>query len=34
MLNLNGLEDVELFTKKKCRLFPDLQKTIIKPAPG
>jgi hypothetical protein len=33
MLNLNELEDIELFIKRKCSLFPDLQKSIVKPDP-
>ena len=33
MLNLNEPEDVELFVKKKCSLFPDIQKSIVKPDP-
>jgi hypothetical protein len=32
-LNLNELEDVELFIKRKCSLFPDLQKSIVKSDP-
>lgn len=33
MLNLTEVEDVELFIKIKCSLFPDLQKSIVKPEP-
>jgi hypothetical protein len=33
MLNLNELEDVELFIKIKFGLFPDIQKSIVKPDP-
>jgi hypothetical protein len=33
MLNLNELEDIELFIKIKCSLFPDLEKSIVKPDP-